>query len=86
LATGWQGVDYQLETVWNNGTWKSTLYQFSPTGANRTLEDIDRMDLVTNIKLLSKIGIVPIMKRHLFEEAGKPYFGLPVRHTYYRHI
>lgn len=30
--TGWQGIDYQMEIVWNNGTWNSTLYQFSLHG------------------------------------------------------
>lgn len=30
--TGWVGIDYQLEMVWNNGTWNNTLYQFSVDG------------------------------------------------------
>ena len=38
LETGWQGIDYQIEIVWNNGTWNNTLYQFSSIGHTRILK------------------------------------------------
>ena len=46
--TGWQGIDYQMEVVRNNGTWNNTLYQFPLYGEpfriikqiNQTTEDL----------------------------------------------
>ena len=35
--SGWQGVDYQLEVSWNNGTWNKILYQFSSSGSDREI-------------------------------------------------
>jgi hypothetical protein len=35
--TGWQGVDYQMETTWQNGMWQSTLVEFSSLGDMRIL-------------------------------------------------
>lgn len=36
--TGWQGIDYQMEIVWNDGTWNNTLIQISSTGYPRILK------------------------------------------------
>lgn len=38
VETGWQGIDYQIEIVWNNGIWNKTLYQFSSIGHTRILK------------------------------------------------
>jgi hypothetical protein len=36
--TGWQGVDYQMEIAWQNGTWTRTLVEYSSLSDIRILE------------------------------------------------
>ena len=50
--TGWQGVDYQTEISWQNGTWMSTVAEFSSLGDIRILDSLK----LNNTDLSQRIG------------------------------
>ena len=72
--TGWQGVDYQIEISRQNGTWMSTIAEFSSLGDIRILENkrINTTDLSKNIGNYIPLSID--LSREVFPEKYKVIF------------
>jgi hypothetical protein len=72
--TGWQGVDYQTEISWQNGTWMSTVAEFSSLGDVRILDSIK----LNNTELSKSMGnYVPLsldLRYMIFPEKYKVIF------------
>jgi hypothetical protein len=72
--TGWQGVDYQIEISRQNGTWMSTVAEFSSLGDIRILDNerINSTDLSKNIGNYIPLSID--LSREVFPEKYKVIF------------
>ena len=72
--TGWQGVDYQIEISRQNGTWMSTIAEFSSLGDIRILDIIrlNTTDLSKNIGNYIPLSID--LSREVFPENYKVIF------------
>jgi hypothetical protein len=72
--TGWQGVDYQIEISRQNGTWMSTIAEFSSLGDIRILDNmrLNTTDLSKNIGNYIPLSID--LSREVFPEKYKVIF------------
>jgi hypothetical protein len=72
--TGWQGVDYQIEISRQNGTWMSTIAEFSSLGDIRILDNmrLNSTDLSKNIGNYIPLSID--LSREVFPEKYKVIF------------
>jgi hypothetical protein len=72
--TGWQGVDYQIEISRQNGTWMSTVAEFSSLGDVRILDNkrLNGTDLSKNIGNYIPFSID--LSREIFPEKYKVIF------------
>ena len=72
--TGWQGVDYQIEISRQNGTWMSTIAEFSSLGDIRIIDNkrLDSTDLSKNIGNYIPLSID--LSREIFPEKYKVIF------------
>ena len=72
--TGWQGVDYQIEISRQNGTWMSTVAEFSSLGDIRIIDNkrLDSTDLSKNIGNYIPLSID--LSREIYPEKYKVIF------------
>jgi hypothetical protein len=72
--TGWQGVDYQTDISRQNGTWSSTILEFSSLGDTRILENkkLNSTDLSKNIGNYVPLSVD--LSRVIFPEKYKVIF------------
>ena len=74
METGWQGVDYQIEISRQNGTWMSTVAEFSSLGDIRIIDNkrLDSTGLSNNIGNYIPLSID--LSREIYPEKYKVIF------------